>query len=447
MRPLSRLVWSEGMHLAQHHFQAQNRYFEHSIGFALQHLFPASYGLLGCELDGDALHNGVVALLHARGVMPDGLAFHFPDCDPLPPSRDIRELFLPTEQSRVVILAVPPYREDGRNCALDGSGVEDLRYIGEELAVSDETTGIGTQPVRVGRKNFRLLLDTEGDAAAVRLPIARVRRDGSGHFVYDPEYVPPCLQIGASRRIVDLLARLTDILAAQSDALAGARREGAGDAADPAQQVARLWMLHTIHSSLGPLRHHLTSRRSSPEQVYTDLARLAGALCTFTLDTNPRDLPPYDHDHLEQCFTELDRWIRANLEVVAPSRCVTIPLTRSREFLFTGTVEDARALHPSRWILEVALEHLDPNAGTQLPRLLKVCAAKHIVRLVKEGLPGLVIEHLAVPPAEIPVRSQRQYFAVSLDGPCWAAIVKSSEVGVYTPDTAAVKELNVLAVL
>jgi type VI secretion system protein ImpJ len=447
MRPLSRLVWNEGMHLAQHHFQAQNRYFENTIGFALQHLFPTSYGLLGCELDADALHNGVVSLVHARGVMPDGLAFHFPDCDPLPASRDIRELFLPTEQSRIVMLVLPPYRDGGRNCALEASESEGLRYVGEEEAVSDETTGLGSQVVRVGRKNFKLVLESESDAEAVRLPIARVKRDGSGHFVYDPEYIPPCLQIGASRRIVDVLARLTDILTAQSDALAGARREGGADAADPAQQVARLWMLHTIHSSLGPLRHHLTSRRSSPEQVYTDLARLAGALCTFTLDTSPRDLPVYDHDHLEKCFTELDRWIRANLEVVAPSRYVTVPLTRSREFLFTGTAGDGRALHPARWVLEVGLESPDPNAAVQLPRLLKVCSARHIVRLVKEGLPALALTHLPVPPAEIPVRSQYYYFAVTLDGPCWQAIVQSSEIGIYTPDAAKVKELNILAVL
>jgi type VI secretion system protein ImpJ len=181
--------------------------------------------------------------------------------------------------------------------------------------------------------------------------------------------------------------------------------------------------------------------------VYTDLARLAGALCTFTLDTSPRDLPVYDHDHLEKSFTELDRWIRANLEVVAPSRYLTIPLARSREFLFAGSVSDSRALHPARWVLEVGLDAPDPEAATQLPRLLKVCAARHIVRLVKEGLPALMLTHLPVPPAEIPVRSHHHYFAVTLDGPCWQAIVKSSEIGVYTPDAARVKELNVLAVL
>ena len=45
MKQLSRVVWNEGMHLAQHHFQAQSRYFEDAIQFALSSLFFAPYGL------------------------------------------------------------------------------------------------------------------------------------------------------------------------------------------------------------------------------------------------------------------------------------------------------------------------------------------------------------------------------------------------------------------
>ena len=39
MKQLSKVVWSEGMHLAPHHFQLQSRYFEDSIRFALASLF------------------------------------------------------------------------------------------------------------------------------------------------------------------------------------------------------------------------------------------------------------------------------------------------------------------------------------------------------------------------------------------------------------------------
>ena len=84
MRLLSRVVWSEGMYLGPHHFQAQSRYFEDSIQFATSSLWFASFGLVGVELDADALHNGTVSLVHARGIFPDGLPFNMPESDALP---------------------------------------------------------------------------------------------------------------------------------------------------------------------------------------------------------------------------------------------------------------------------------------------------------------------------------------------------------------------------
>src|SRR5665811_1556498 len=80
MKLLSRVVWSEGMHLGPHHFQVQSRYFEDSIQFATSSLWFAAYGLAGLELDADALYNGSVSLLHARGILPDGLPFNMPEC-------------------------------------------------------------------------------------------------------------------------------------------------------------------------------------------------------------------------------------------------------------------------------------------------------------------------------------------------------------------------------
>jgi type VI secretion system protein ImpJ len=89
-RPYSKVVWSEGMHLAQHHFQAQSRYFEASAAFALSRLFFKPYGFIQLNLDEEAIREGSIAVLEARGVMPDGLAFDFPQGDPLPTPLDAR---------------------------------------------------------------------------------------------------------------------------------------------------------------------------------------------------------------------------------------------------------------------------------------------------------------------------------------------------------------------
>ena len=51
MKSLSRVVWSEGMHLGPHHFQAQSRYFEDLVDFTARSLGFGMYGLLGCGFE------------------------------------------------------------------------------------------------------------------------------------------------------------------------------------------------------------------------------------------------------------------------------------------------------------------------------------------------------------------------------------------------------------
>ena len=62
------------MYLGPHHFQAQARYFEDSIHFAASSLWFAGYGLAACEFDAEAMNNGTLSLVRARGILPDGAA-------------------------------------------------------------------------------------------------------------------------------------------------------------------------------------------------------------------------------------------------------------------------------------------------------------------------------------------------------------------------------------
>jgi type VI secretion system protein ImpJ len=451
MKQLSRVVWSEGMHLAPHHFQLQSRYFEESIQFALASLFFKPYGLAALQLDPDALLNGTVSLIHGRGVMPDGLAFHFPDADPLPPTRAIGTLFSPVQESHLLHLAIPPFRPGASNCgAAPLNGGPAPRYSPENRVISDETTGIDERQVSVARRNFRLLLGEELPEEAVSLPLARVRRDGTGHFVYDPTFVPPCLQIGAAERLMQLLQRLVDMLDAKSDALATGRTAGRNLSGEYGNGgVAAFWLLHAIRSGAAPLRYHLRVRRSHPEQLYVELVRLAGALCTFSLEADPRALPLYDHDHPEDCFNALDRHIRALLETAIPINCVSIPLSTAggREYLHTGVVTDRRCFGNAQWLLGIRSSLGAADLIAQVPRLVKICASRHVPELVKRAYPGLPLEYTPVPPAAVSPRAGNHYFTIGTLGPCWAEITKTAEVGVYVPDSIPNAELELLAVL
>ena len=61
------------------------------------------------------------------------------------------------------------------------------------------------------------------------------------------------------------------------------------------RDVASFWFLHAINAGLGPLRHLFFSKRGHPEELFQEMSRLAGALCTFGMDSHPRTLPVYDH--------------------------------------------------------------------------------------------------------------------------------------------------------
>ncbi|HWA59096.1 MAG TPA: type VI secretion system baseplate subunit TssK [Gemmatimonadales bacterium] len=442
MTALTRVVWQEGMHLAQHHFQLQGKYFEDSLRFAVEHLFYRPYGYAGLELDAEALRNGTVAVVHARGVLPDGLAFHIPEGDPAPKPLEIRELFSPTADSHLVHLVIPPYRPGQPNCAVEGD-LEGAtrRYIAENSFIRDETTGRDEQEVSLGRKNFTLALDPpEG---TVSMPLGRIRRDGTGNFMYDPAYVPPCLQIGASSQLMALVARMVEMLDQKSDAMLQDRRaDRKGVAEYAAHEVASFWLAHTIHASLGPLRYHRDTRAAHPEQLYIELARLGGALCTFALDAHPRTVPGYDHDRLGDCFLALERHIRAHLEVILPSSYLAVPLAKQADYLYAAPVNDQRAFGPSRWFLGVRCAMGESEIISRVPSLVKICSQKHILRLVKEAYAGLSLEHVPSAPAGIAPRVDTQYFLISRSGPCWEAIQKTKEIGIYVPEIFRNVELD-----
>ena len=107
--------------------------------------------------------------------------------------------------------------------------------------------------------------------------------------------------------------------------------------------MANFWLLHTVNSALAPLRHFYLTKRGHPEELYTEMARLGGALCTFALDSHPAHVPPYDHANLDRTFDLLDTHIRTHLETIVPTNCISIPLTKRRR-LFLLRDSDRPAL-------------------------------------------------------------------------------------------------------
>lgn len=441
MRNLARVVWAEGMHLGPHQFQLQTRYVEDSIRFAAQALWRFSFGVTGLQLDDEALRNGTVSLIHARGVMPDGTSFHMPECDAAPAARSIRDLFPPTADSVTVSLAIPKYRPEGSNLGTS-LGTGPARYYAETRAVCDENTGGDERPVEFARKNVRFVFDVEPGDGQDLLPLARVRRDGAGQFVYDPDFIPPCLQISASSKLMRLVGELIEMLGEKTAALT---RSSTTTFSSP--EVANFWLRHAINSALPPLNHIWVSRHGHPEDLFVELSRLGGALCTFSLNSHPSALPKYEHERPSDCFALLDAHIRRHLQTVIPVNCITIPLKKTEQYTYTGEVTDTRCFARSEWILGIRASIGDLELISRAPGLVKVCSARFISELVRRAIDGVPLRHLPMPPPAVHATAEKQYFAISKEGKFWDNIVQTRGVGIYVPGDIPNAELDLSVVL
>ncbi len=432
MKFLSRVVWSEGMHLGPHHFQTQSRYFEDTLWFLNSNPRQEPWGFLHFALDTEALRNGLAILSYASGILPDGLIFDLPDCDSAPNPVQLADLFASTDSEIILHLSIPPRLDQGLDCDLTGG--DQARYGAVQRTLRDDSVGIGESSVSFARKNLTLLSQAQLSADSISFPIARIFRDGKGGFASDPDFIPPCLRIGACENLVLLLHRLAQAIEEKIVSTRGDRTNSRGfELGTSALDVANYWFLHAISSALPALRHHLRDRRGHPEEVYRDLARLAGALSTFSLEATHAEIPTYQHRDLTATFKEMDSLIRRYLEVVAPSNTILLQFHKSDRYIYAAEIKDERCLRRARWVLGIRTPLIDSVILRQTPKLVKVCSAEGVVKLVQRALPGLELMHLPVPPAALHAQADVHYFSVSLSGACWQHILQTKQVGVYLP--------------
>jgi type VI secretion system protein ImpJ len=246
----------------------------------------------------------------------------------------------------------------------------------------------------------------------------------------------------------ELVVRLVDALEASTSAVIAERVSNAGQSEYSSREIAGFWYVHAMHTATPVLRHWLSSGDAHPEELYLRLAQLAGALCTFSLNAHPRDLPVYDHDAPERCFNELDRHIRRHLDVYRPANTLSLPIKSLGESLYAASVSDSRCFAPNaHWFLGVRAKAPAAEIIARTGKLVKICSSKFIARLVKEAYPGMTIEHVSVPPADLSPRIGTQYFAVQRTDPCWKSIVDSSEVGLYVPAALPDPELELKVII
>jgi type VI secretion system protein ImpJ len=441
-------LWQEGIVLSPHHLQQQGRWWE----FSQQQFAPLAvaepWGVLETRLDGEALLNHRLKLTAARMRFADGTPIDTSIADVLPPARDLARDVGPDVQSVVVFLGLAMLDANGNNCRLDGDAVSRPRRYFREFVEVPDLFGTTDAEIAVERHALQLLFDFESHADYLVCPVARLVRGQRGVFEVDADWVPPCLALSGHPRHEARVIRMADILQAKSIALAARRSERIDDVAEfGVADVSLFWLLHCLNTHWPELRFLASHPYQPPERLYHVLARLAGALMTFSTRTTLSEIPPYDHARQDEVFTKLETLIRELLDAVIPSRVVPIGLIRQGPTTWSGLIQEDRLVEGADYYLSVNAALPALELVERIAQLCKVGAPDDVVHIVNSALPGIALRAVQRVPAAIPVRLENQYFALDPKDPGFARMMAARACQIYLPAAIPDASLELYAVL
>jgi type VI secretion system protein ImpJ len=412
----NRVLWSEGTFLQPQHFQQHDRHLEALLEGRTRALRPYSWGFLELTLDDALLELGKLAILTARGVLPDGTPFDCPARDPLPPPLDVPT----TLRDALVVLALPVRRPGVDEADLDGAGPESLaRYAAGELEVKDSNASFDrTALIQVGRLRLQLVVEADLSAAFAALGVVRiVERRADNRVVLDRSYVPPMLDAGADATLAAIARDVQGLLHQRGDTLAErVSQPGPGGVAEMADF---LW-LKTINRFEPLFAHLAVTTPLHPERLYAECLQLAGELCTLTRDARrPVAYPLYRHDDLAGSFGPVMADIRRSLSTVLERNAIPIELVDRGFGLRVASIPDVELLRSARFVLAAKAQLPTEQLQALLPTLTKIGPVERIRDLVNLNLPGIGLLALPVAPRQLPFHAGYLYFELARDTDLW----------------------------
>jgi len=439
MKVLKPMRWTEGMFLRPQHFQQFDLYLENREYSRFRALETFGWGLLGLELDTDALTNFVLNVKTMRAVLPDGSVIDVPGNARIG-ARQFDGLMKEVGASLDVAVGVRARDERGPQTLAGDGGTGDARYVTAEEEAFDLDAGRDPAPLERLSYNLRVFMGSEPTDGYEVLTLARLKRSGDAArpVEVDLGFSPPALLLAgspvlhdAARAVVERLARVLEKL--------GQKR--GGNDPDP------LILYYGLSGSLPVLRDMVQEGQVHPRALYHELVRLAGAL--LYRDKSGRSagvIPRYDHRDPAPVFLRLRELIfelsEAEFEV-GYRRC---PMERSGD-LFTVVLPAEAKQAGAQFFLElVATESV-----TQLPLKMMTARVSHPGRidfLRSNALPGVRVEAQAAPPPALPRGQTATYYRLKHEEGEWPVhVAPAGEMAVFIMDCPPDVQIALVVVL
>lgn len=448
------LFWHQGLFLQPQHFQLQDAHVR--AQFADHRTFgtPDQWGVAELRIEREALENGSFSLNAGRFLFQDGTFTAFPG-NALLEARAFKGSWIEGGKPLTVYAGLKKWNDQGENVTLveKFEGLFDIptRAVAPKDPEQVPDLHAAGPPGTVQRLHYvvKLFWETELELLGEYhlLPIAQLERFGD-EIRLSERFVPPAMTVYASDVLAAIVKEIRDQVTARCHKLESYKsQKGVQTAEFGSRDMVYLLALRSLNRYVPLLFHLLGNPGLHPWTVFGVLRQLIGELSSFSEQVNVLGeledgrllLEDYAHDRLWPCFSSAQRLITRLLDEITAGPQYTLPL------LFDGTyystdLEPAMLEGGNRYFLVLRTEH-DPKQVLQsIATVTKLSAREFLPIIIARALPGIELEHLPVPPQELPRRAHCIYFLINHRDDQWNYVEKNRNIGLYwdnAPDDLA----------
>jgi type VI secretion system protein ImpJ len=443
------LFWHQGLFLQPQHFQLNDHYHQTLLSPLVRFLNPNFWGVATFDIQQAALGNHNFHLISGELVFPDMTHVVLPG-NALIAARSFDDAWVEGGKAFQVYLGLKKWREDGENVTIL-SGSDNLSEVTTRYVATTDTEEINDlyhdgPPAQVKRLHYvlKIFWETETDQLGEYdlIPLARLERSGDA-VILSEAYIPPCLAITGSSVLLKIVAEIRDQLASRGRQLESYKRDrGVHTAEFGARDMVYLLALRSLNRYVPLLFHFTETQQVHPWSVYSVLKQVIGELSSFseqiTMQGQLEDGTPliesYDHRRLWECFSGIQRLATQLLDEITAGPEYAMQLLYDGTF-FAAELPPAIFEGRNRFFL-VLSSHAEPDSLVQaMLTISKLGTRETLPLLIARSLAGIRVEHLSVPPQELPRRANSLYFQIDHHHEHWAKVQQGNNLALYW-DTA-----------
>jgi type VI secretion system protein ImpJ len=449
------LFWHQGLFLQPQHFQLLDRYVQ-SITIPYQSFQqPHFWGIGSLRIQEAALGNLSLDILSGEFLFPDNTFVSFPG-NALLEARSFSEDWVEGGKPLGAILGLRKWNPGGDNVTVLSS-LEDIRGVATRFVTTTEPEDAqdlhqGGPPAQVKRLFYVLKLFWDNEEEQLGdynlIPLAKLERSGD-KILLSQRFFPPCLAVGASKPLTNLVTEIRDQLASRSNQLEAYKRErGIQSAEFGARDMVFLLALRSLNRYV-PILFHLTeSQPVHPWKIYGILRQIIGELSSFSESVNVMGqtlddkifTPPYDHRNLYICFSAAQSILVQLLDEITAGPEYMLQLHYDGAYYATELPPAMFEGH-NRYFLVIESEEEPEKILRSISSMAKIGSRETLPILIARALPGISLSHLPSPPQELPRRARSLYFQINHHSEQWMQVQRGYNLAVFWD--AAPKDLKI----